>query len=425
MTGQLNSSNYQLNNSNTPIRKLNQILITLYIYSLFVVAYSPETVFISELLFVAAFAGSFLDFLLTKEGFSADITFFSLLLFVTYACITCFWAESDYWVVQHISTLIQLFGLYVLIRLNVRNERELKVILWAIFVGIIFMCVYTVAFYGIGEIISRISAGVRIGDEINQENGMGLYCTMLSIMSLYYVLYEKRYWCLAVLPLSLFVLVGAASRKSFLLIAVGALVLIMFKSKKGKLMRFFAVMVVFIIAIYFVMEFAESNKYLYRLSRMFHIFDQDSLDDSLATRTHMISLGIQLFLQNPVFGYGPMQFEHQYSLIHGIRRAPHTTYLQVMVSYGSIGTILFYGIYVYFLKNIIDMVKNGRNYSVLMLTMILVFLTNDIGANMLDGKFVYIFFAIYAGYLKMKLDTEKTEGESTDEDIIHSTALSY
>lgn len=406
---------------------LSITFLSLYICSLYVIAYSAYTV-ICDVLFLGALGFSLLNFLVTKESFKIDTTFFCLLLFVCYAMITTFWAQCDTGVFGMILTLIQLFGFYIIVRLNIGDEKDLRFILWAIYIGALAMCLYTIVFYGPAEIFSRILVGKRIGQEINQVNGMGIYCTVLGIMTLYFIIYEKIYWCWAVLPVMAFVLLGCGSRKAFLLMALALLLLFMFKSKKGVLLRFMAVGCVLLIALYLVLTFAdrESNYFLFRIAQIFEIFqdNQEELRDiSLVDRSAMITYGLELWSENPVFGYGPEQYEYFYSLLHGARRPPHCTFVQVLVGYGSIGFCFFYGIYAFVFTKLIPMLRAQRKYSILMLTFTMVFLANDFGANMLNNKFLYMFFAIYAAYIAIKLNDEK--GEVINEDLNRSTTLSY
>ena len=397
---------------------MSMVFLTLYIYSLYVIAYSESLNFISDIFFLGAIAFSLLNFIISGDGFKLEYTFFSLLLFVMYAMLTLFWAPSQEGTFGFIVTLVLLFGMYILVRINIQDEKDFRIVLWGIFVGTLIMCIYAVMFYGIGEIISRIVVGDRIGQEINQSNGMGIYCTVLNILCLYFIMFEKKYWCFAILFISAFVQIGAGSRKSFLLMGVALLMLFMFKSKRGVALRFMAVGIVLLIAVYLVVEFAdrESNYFLYRIAQIFEVFKDDSsalTDDSLLTRSGMIEYGIELWSKNPVFGYGPEQYEYFYSLLHGVRRPPHSTFIQVLVGYGIIGFSFFYGIYGFVYSKLIPMLKRQRKYSILMLTFSVMFLINDVGANMLNNKYLYLFFAIYAGYISIKLDDEK--GDATNE----------
>ncbi len=400
----------------------SMVFLTLYIYSLYVMAYSERLNIITDILFLGAIAFSLLNFIIAKDGFRLDYSFFSLLLFVMYAMMTAFWAPSQEGVTSLIATLVQLFGLYILVRINIQSEKDLRVILWALYIGTVIMCIYTVMYYGVGEIISRISVGDRIGQEINQSNGMGIYCTVLNILSLYFLMFEKHYWSIPVLILSSFVMVGAGSRKSFLLMAMALLILFMFKTKRGVALRFMAVGLVLLVAVYLIVEFAdrESNYFLYRIAQMFEIFGdtgEELTDVSLQDRSGMIQYGLELWADNPVFGYGPEQYEYFYSLLHGVRRPPHSTFVQILVGFGAIGFSLFYGVYAFVYSRLIPMLKRQRKYSILMLTFAVIFLINDIGANMLNNKYLYIFFAIYAGYISITLNDEKGDAANEISDV--------
>lgn len=419
MTQNVSLKRPQLNNKYGFFKLLSMVSIFLYICSLYILSYSPEYTIICNMLFVASLGFTFIDFVMTRVSFKLDYTFFSLLLFVAYVGLSITWAINDTGVMELYSTLIRLFGLYIIIRMNIHHEKDFRVILMAIYIGALIMCLYTIYYYGLGEIISRISVGTRIGAEINQSNGMGLYCTIFIIMTLYYILYEKKYLYSLFLPIGGLIFAGASSRKAFVLLAVGFLILVMFKSKKGKLMRLLVVLLIILTAVYIVMELSESNEFFYRISQMFKIFGEDRVeltDNSLATRSDMIKYGLELFSDNPVFGYGPEQYEHFYSLVYGIRRPPHSTFIQILVGFGIIGFTLFYGIYVYVVTKLVPMIKKQRKYSILILTFIMVFLSNDIGANMLNNKFLYIFVGIYAAYLTMELPVEKGEDENEDTD---------
>lgn len=388
---------------------MSMTFLFIYICSLYILSYSVSLNIVCYTFFLGALGCSLINFLIERRSFRLDFTFFALVLFVGYAALTTFWVKCDTEVMGTVITLVQLLGFYIIIRLNIQDEKDFKNIILAIYFGAVIMCIYTVIFYGPGEILRRISVGERIGDEINQMNGMGLYCTLLFIMTMYFLMIEKIIWVIPVLPLSLFVLLGAGSRKSFLLVAFAWLLISMFKAKRGRWLRVLVILSILVFAAYMVMELSETSYFFFRISQMFNMLSEDAsvTDNSLITRSSMIKYGLELFSEKPIQGYGPMQFEYYYSLLAGIRRPPHCTYIQVLVSFGLIGFTLYYGIYAYAVKKLIPMIKRHRRYSILLVTFILVFLVNDIGGNMLTHKFIYMFFGIYASYINIKLDEEK------------------
>lgn len=390
------------------LKLVSMMFLFIYICSLYVLSYSSYNI-VCHVFFLGALGCSVLNFLIEKKSFKLDYSFFSLLLFVLFSAITTYWVQCDIGVFGTVMTLVQLFGFYIIIRLNIQDEKDFKNIINAIYIGAVLMCIYTIFYYGPGEIVRRISVGERIGAEINQMNGMGMYSTILLTITLYFIMYEKKKWAYLVLPINMFVLLGAGSRKAFLLAAVAWLLLNVFKSKRGRALRVLVVITILVFAAYLVIEFAESSYFFYRIAQMFGMFNEDITvtDGSLNDRSEMIRYGLELFSKKPIQGYGPMQFEYFYSILYGVRRPPHSTFVQILVSFGLIGFTLFYGIYVNTIAKLVPMMKNYRKYSSLILTLIFVFLVNDIGGNMLTHKFIYMFFGIYASYLNIKLDDEK------------------
>lgn len=387
---------------------MSMTCLFLYICSLYILSYDAAYNTICNFLFLATLGCTLIDFLLEKNTFRLDYTFFSLLLFVTYAAVTTFWTVCDIEVMTTVVTLVQLFGLYIIIRLNIQDEKDLRNVIYSIYIGAVIMCIYTIAFYGPVKIFMTIISGDRIGSEINQMNGMGLYCTILFIITLHFIVFEKKKWAYIVLPISIFVLLGAGSRKSFLLIAVALFMFAMLKSRKGRWVRIFFILALLGVAIYFVMELAPTNKFFYRISQLFSLIGEDEVSDvSLTTRSNMIDYGLELFFQKPIQGHGPMQFEYFYNLAYGARRAPHSTYIQVLVGFGTIGAFLFYGIYVHVISKVVSMIKKQKRYAIMIMTLLIVFLVNDIGGNMLTHKFIYMFMGIYAAYIHMNIDDEK------------------
>lgn len=391
------------------IKWMSMASLFIYICSLFVLSYSDKYNIISKGLFLITVFFALLNVFISKVSFKLDYSFFALLLFIGYIILSSIWVVDETGVNAHVFTMVQLFALYIIVRLLVQSEKDLRIVLWAVFTGAFIMCMYTILFYGARGIISLVLNGRRIGGEINQSNSMGLYCTILTILSLYFAFWEKRYWCLLTIPLAIFILVGAGSRKSFLLLAFSTGFIFIFKSKKRRLTRLLVVACILIFAVFLILELADTNVYIERLAQIFKVFkDNGELhDDSLITRSNMIDYGFELFSEKPVFGYGPVQYEYYYYLINGLRRPPHSTYLQILVGYGLVGFSLFYGIYAFIIAKIIPMLKRNREYSVLIAVFVLLFLINDIGANMLNSKFLFIFIAVYASYLKIRLDSER------------------
>jgi|GEM_PF-785919 len=383
------------------LERITILSIYLYIGSIYVLSYSAYNG-ISRALFMATLFLTVIKTVMNRNTISIDLPNVFMALFIAYALLSSFWVVSQSGVDERVSTLFNLVLLYLVIRLNISSMKDLRVVLNAIIVGTIIMCLYTVYYYGVGYIISQISVGGRIGQEINQVNGMGMYCAILIAIMFYMVLYEKKWLYLAFAPLALFVLLGTGSRKGFMLAFVGVFVILFFKSGSKKLLVIFGAIMTLGIFVYLIYEFAESNYFFYRLSQALALIDSNEVTEgSISVRNEMISFGMDLFKQNPIKGYGLMQYEYLYGLTYGAPRPAHNTYIQVLVSFGIIGFVLYYGMYFYFIKNTLIFLKKNIRYVVLIASIIVVMLFNDIGANMINHKYGYIFMGLLASYVSV------------------------
>lgn len=373
--------------------------IYLYIGSLYVIAYTDYSI-ISRMLFLVMLFFTAANTVLDRNKISIDLPNVFIVLFLAYALLSSFWVVKQDLVDQTMSTLAQLVVLYMCIRLNITSMKDLRMVLNAIIVGTLLMCVYTVFYYGVPYIISQIAVGGRIGKEINQVNGMGMYCSILLCIMTYMIFYEKKYLYIIALPMVLLIQLGCGSRKGFALAFLGVFVVLFFRTGNKKILFLLGALMALAVAIYFVYEFAESNYFFYRITQMLALVDSNEVtENSIGVRSQMIEFGMELFKQNPIRGYGLLQFEYLYGLKYGAGRPPHSTYIQMLVSFGMIGFTLYYAIYVYFIKNIIVFLKRRTRYVVLMAAMVVLLLFNDFGANMLNNKYAYIFLAILASFV--------------------------
>lgn len=418
---QLDSFSIQRKQKYSTFKWLTMLFMFLYISTIYYLSYSTKYNIISKVLFVGLLILTFLRLIVENKRIRLDWVGFSLILFLIWVLITNIWVVSGSGVKEFTRTLAQLVLLFFVIRLNINSEKDFRVVLWAMFVGTVVMCLYTVSIYGIKGVVSLLSTGGRLGKEVNQANIMGLYCDILCVMSLYFIYWEKKKWAYAVLVLSVFTLIGTGSRRSFLIAALLFFILFVFKKEKGRLKRALIVLGIVGALVYMIFKLAETNIYFFRISQTFEIFNDNEdvlTDGSILTRLSFFELAFELFLQKPLFGHGSVQFEYYYSIRTGFRRPPHSTFMQVLVGYGLLGFCIFYGMYVYSLIKLVPMVLAKRKYSIMILTMALVMLVSDIGTNMLNGKMTYIMLAIYTAYISIKLDDELLpKGEENEKSI--------
>lgn len=146
----------------------------------------------------------------------------------------------------------------------------------------------------------------------------------------------------------------SASRKAIMVIALVALLLAVLDSENkdsfGKFSKVALLVVFLLIAAFLVMNVP----FLYelvgiRLEGMINGFfgSGRNIDASTKTRMDLVAFGIDWFREKPFLGYGADGFRHLMSAFHPGQTAfyAHNNYVELLVSYGLIGMIAYYFIY--------------------------------------------------------------------------------
>lgn len=393
-------------------KRLSMVSLFAYICSLFVLSYSENLNIIPRGLFAILLVLSGLKCLVAKKLFKWDYTIFALIFMVVYNWISSFWVVCGTGVSTYMTTIPQLFLLYLVVRINIEDLKDLRLMFDAVVVGTMIMCFYCLLYYGPANILSVFFNNSRIGTEVNQANGMGTYCAIAGIFMIYYIAWEKKKWYIPFLIVDLVIMLASASRRSTLLLIVAVVVMLIMRKEKGRFKRAIIAVVLVIGIVYLLQYLAQINGFFYRMAQTLEIFGgrtDDLTDGSILTRMSFYELAFKLFLRKPILGHGPVQFEYYNWLYNGFRRAPHSTYLQVLVGYGLLGFGAFYGMYVFFFAKLKAFLKQNKKYSVLILALLIIHLVNDTGINYFATKFLYLFLAIFACYLNM--DVEKIPEE--------------
>lgn len=395
------------------IRTFTIFSLYIYIASIYVLSYSEKYSSLSRVMFIALLGFTLMDLVMNNVKLHFDTTTVLMILFIAYSLLSILWVVSTIGVDRSTKMFLHVAALYFVLRVNIRSMEDVRTVLNAVIAGTLLMCAYTLYHYGFGEIIRAITVGkIRIGDEVNQSNGMGMYCAILIVSMFYLILYERRYYYIAFMPLALFIQLGCASRRGFAMLAVGLIIVAFFRVGNKKVIFLLVVAAIMVMIYNFIVIMAESNYFFYRILQLISIFGRDSFaDHSVVVRQKMIEMGLKMFAEKPIQGYGPLQFEYYYGLLTGIRRPPHSTYIQILVSYGLIGAVLYYSNYVYFLKNIFSFIRKKISFTPLMLAFCAMIFINDFGANMLVQKYMYLLLALIAGFIyqakKQVADAEK------------------
>lgn len=298
-------------------------------------------------LFILFFMYFFYGIFLTKYGyFNADYFFF--MFSMTFATLLLL-------VDMHYKILIEIF---------------IKVCAYASIV----ICIYIV----INEWSLIITGSSRIGESgSGNVNTVATYLGTMSIPLIYKVIFDKKYKYAIPYGLSIGIMLLTGSKKSLVFIIMGFSLIFIFKNRL-QLHKY--ILLLIIIVGLFILIF--NNEYLYNIighriidfigSLGFRI-EGANYSYSTEIRLVMYKVGFDAFLSKPLFGGGWFYF----SFYSGLGTYSHCNYLEILVTYGIVGFLIYYGI---FAKELIELKKLSKvnDYAKLLFTMLTVILVNDI-----------------------------------------------
>lgn len=206
-------------------------------------------------------------------------------------------------------------------------------------------------------------------------NDIGFKLSISLLFVLYFVFLKKKksiYFILELVILYIFI-IFTGSRTAFLFgsLEIILLALLSVRNKAKLLLR------TFIFFLFFILFYDEiiNRPIIYdilgkRIESLFNVFmGKGEIDNSSLIRINMIKDGINYFFEKPFLGYGI----DSYRYMSYYETYSHNNYIELLVSLGVFGTILYYFIYGYiFIKGIVEFFKRRKE---MLIFSVLIFIT--------------------------------------------------
>ncbi len=382
-------------------KNLSIVFAGLYITTIFYFNYHENLNIISQIMFILMFAVSLIHIFASDKKIYLNKFYLYIILLILISSISLIWSLDYNFALSTNITFIQLL-LLMIIMYNVMDDiSDVRTLLQFIFVSGFLMSIYTIVYYGMETILDSLNSGIRLGGEINQENSLGFYANITIIIGLYFLIAEnkKRYILYLILPLLLVFVSG--SRKAILSLFLILPLSILLHSKNKISFKLVLSILIFYALLYFVFISDYSNTLFGRTNILLRgIFFGEKLDNSSETRFHMIEFGWSLFKEKPLLGYGPNQYNIYYLKEFGVIATSHNNYIQVLVSYGIIGFLVYYSLFIYIFIKLIIFRKD--KLSLMLLILILYLLIHDFGAETFKSKLKYIILTIACFFVSIK-----------------------
>lgn len=380
-------------------KNIKIILFFAYLLVYYIFGADTEKVKYSEIILLLFMGLEFLNILKTKK-IKCCIPIIIVFAFAFYCFLSNFWAINSELAIDRAKTLFVL-AVFLLIAYNFFSSIEnaenilLKIIMYA---GIIFS-IYLVLYYGIGEFITKLMNGDRIGEAINNVNTIGLQTSISVIIAIFYGLYDNKkiYFLLSIIPLM--VSLGTGSRKVIVLIVIGIILLFILKREEKvnilKTTKKIITFAIIIIAFAYVIQLPIFSTIYERMKMTVNGFlGKDKFDSSTQLREAYIEAGISQFLKTPFLGIGIANSKYITMQAAGRATYLHNNFVELLATTGIIGFCLYYSIYSYIIFNCVKLLKKKDKYSNVVLIIFLINIILEYAMVSYYSKNTYIYMLL-------------------------------
>ena len=255
------------------------------------------------------------------------------------------------------------------------------------------ICLYIFIF----EYDNILNGGMRIGESgSGNVNTIGTYLSILSIPLLYFIIIKKRYSKLPVFLIQLVFMLLTGSKRSLLFILLGFVIFYIYKNGFKFYKYFKMILIISLVSLLIMKVDFFYNIIGYRIVDFlgeigFSIADA-GVSYSTELRIKMYSVAPTLFANNPIFGGGWGYFEK----FSGLHVYSHSNIIEISISFGIVGFILYYCIFLSILKKSISQVR--KKEGIIAFCYVVLIFVNDISV-ITFCQVPISYFALFIAYI--------------------------
>lgn len=367
--------------------KIYLILFQLCVIANAVFGEDKEAFFVSKVFMLLFFVGITFKLLASGTRIVLGKSVILPFMFMFYEIVSCAWAFNQEVAISQLITQLQLFVLFFFSYIYIKKVGRLEDYYNAIYLSGIVLIFYSLYVYGgLSGFLALMSTGHRMGDLIGNQNTYGLVFANAALVALYYFFFnnEKRHVLLA--GLLIFFGFSSGSKKVAFLLLIGLLFLILSKYGIRKLFKVLIYSFVSLLVGWMLIHLPIFSTILERLESYLSV--TGNISDNI--RAELIRYGLDLFYENPFLGYGL----NNYHLFHWSGVYSHNNYIEVLVSLGIIGFIIYYSVFINSAFVLIIKRKNLKPIHFLLAFSILSSFVFDYGMVQFYSKDIWIFMGV-------------------------------
>lgn len=386
--------------------QLNFKSLLLFVFIILTILYdnTTHTIYVTiSFIFLFLFNFSAIKYLTHKESLF-------YLVFSIWCFLSLLWSSNPTGGLTRATTCIILYVVILVLLCYAEkfNSAFVDSLLFAYLIGSLIL-IGSIA-YALQDVrlLQMLAAVERLDTDILNLNMLGKYFAIGSIISVHFLINKKN--LIYIIPLIIFVLFVLLTKSKSALFAtfLGLMFYLYFYFRgKGKIIKFWKILVLVFLGFYILSTLTIWGDAFIRLEDMFDYFisQRKGGDYSTEMRELFIRKGLESIPESPIWGHGigsvadvmrrmidsTMTTEDAYF---------HNNYVQLWSELGIVGVLLFYIPIIKIVKKLYKC-KYDKN-AVVLLSIMLIFLFDDMNNTTYYHKLYFIFIGICLFYLKTK-----------------------
>ena len=345
-----------------------------------------------------------------------------ILLFILYAACSSIWSYTPYLAIRKAVTITEILICMSVLYIYYSGYDSLSDLYTILMISGFIVVIYSFYRYGIANILLVLSRGDRLDEIFSNVNSIAMIVSVAIIAFIYKVLFEKMHIfsicvCCCMSVLGIVIIAATGSRKALVILVLGGVLLfsVRFKSKNF-LITVLEVFTVIVVMYFVLSQLRNVEMFKGIVDRMdglvAMVTGKGAVDASASTRAEFITVGIEQFKKQPIWGYGMGNSgKVLVNAIGGKETYFHNNYVELLVCGGFIGTSIYYMIWLKPIKELLVYRKYDTT-AIFSIIMAAILLAMDYGLVTYFDKLNYFYIMIMyicAKNLRRKRD-ESEEG---------------
>jgi hypothetical protein len=301
-------------------------------------------------------------------------------LVLVFFMVSSRWSLESVKTIQNIKNAFIIYAICFAIIIMIENEEDFLMLIKSMVLSFAVESLYVLSIVGMDN-LGTMRLGVDYeGLELWNANAIASFTAWGGILAVFLIVYsnkktEKIRW--GIVAIFLIVMTFYTGSRKGVIIVVGTLLIYNLYANRGnKRVRNICFVVLALIVLYI---FIMNNEEIYilvgaRLERMVQeLTGHRTTEQSMSMRMLMITYGMRWFTERPILGYGLGNYSVLFSRTFGLDTYSHCNYVEILVSGGVVGFIIYYSIYVrIFTKYIKEMLRRHNKIIIYFFSILLI-----------------------------------------------------